>query len=41
MRYVSSVEEVGIEKGIAQGMQEGMQQGIQKECGGRFMELLW
>ena len=27
MRYVSSVEEVGIEKGIAQGMQQGMQEG--------------
>ena len=27
MRYVSSVEEVGIEKGILQGMQQGMQEG--------------
>ncbi|MDD4929473.1 MAG: DUF4351 domain-containing protein [Gallionella sp.] len=27
MRYVSSVEQVGIEKGLQQGMQQGMQQG--------------
>jgi flagellar biosynthesis/type III secretory pathway protein FliH len=30
MRYVSSVEQIGIEKGIAQGIQQGMQQGMQK-----------
>jgi flagellar biosynthesis/type III secretory pathway protein FliH len=27
MRYVSSVEQIGIEKGIAQGIQQGMQLG--------------
>ena len=27
MRYVTSIERLGIEKGIQQGMQQGMQQG--------------
>ncbi len=30
MRYVSSVEQIGIEKGIQQGVQQGVQQGIQQ-----------
>ena len=28
MRYVTSVEQIGIEKGLLQGMQQGMQQGL-------------
>jgi hypothetical protein len=30
MRYVSSVEQIGIEKGVQQGMQQGIQQGVQQ-----------
>ena len=33
MRYVSSVEEVGIQKGIAQGISQGISQGrFEGEC---------
>ena len=28
MRYVTSVEQIGIEKGLLQGMQQGMQRGL-------------
>ncbi|MCK6436708.1 DUF4351 domain-containing protein [Rivihabitans pingtungensis] len=30
MRYVTSVEQIGIEKGLLQGMQQGMVQGMQQ-----------
>ena len=30
MRYVTSIERLGVEKGIQQGIQQGMQQGIQR-----------
>ena len=30
MRYITSVERIGIQQGIQQGMQQGMQQGIQQ-----------
>ena len=37
MRYVSSVEQIGIEKGIAQGISQGISQGItQGITQGRF-----
>ena len=30
MRYVTSVEQIGIEKGLLQGMQQGIAQGMQQ-----------
>ena len=30
MRYISSVEQIGIEKGLQQGLLQGMQQGVQQ-----------